>query len=402
MADKRVEASSARECQPDSASASQSHLESTDDFVVLDECEMARGYVVKFQRLCSRSELSVSIHERVSARLETRRHRLARRFSFVEREKRARERHEDYLRRRRVAARKFIERRQGVLQRVQKSEEERTRTLELRANRLDKRALEILEGVEDFEKTETEENGADALSLDSDPVALHQRRAEENLANRIEGIQANLQKKMQSAEERRLLMRAQERERLSKALQQVEKIQGKNKLEEEEKSLRLQSCVQEKLEEAEKRRKQLLEEESSRRKQKWEEKREVIAAREMEIEEKKKSLEERMELAMERKNKIIEETKLTIQKKITEVEEQVTRNRTEMERRLQELAEKMSRKQEKAEQLRVNNLMKKKKGFSPSSGARLTAASPASLADRLDIAAADNGIGALDAGVAVN
>lgn len=45
---------------------------------------------------------------------------------------------------------------------------------------------------------------------------------------------------MQSAEERRRQLRAQERERLAKALQQVEKVQGRNKLEEEEKSLKLQ------------------------------------------------------------------------------------------------------------------------------------------------------------------
>ncbi|EPT29756.1 putative trichohyalin [Toxoplasma gondii TgCatPRC2] len=378
-----------------SPDASRSH--SMEDFVLLDEQEMASGYVVKFQSLCSQSELSVSIHERVTARLETKRKRLSRQSSLVEREKRARERHEEHLRRRRVIARKFLERRVAVVERIRKTEEERAKSLELRVNRLDKRALDFLENSTPGLETE-EECGGDSFSLDVDPVALHQRRAEENLANRIEGIQANLQKKMQSAEERRNQLRAQEKERLAKALQQIEKVQGKNRLEEEEKSIRLQ----EKLEEAEKRRKQLLEEESTRRKQKWEEKREIILAREMEMEEKKKSLEERVELAIERKHKIIEETKLTLQKKITEAEEQVSRNRTEMERRLQELAEKMSQKQEKAEQLR-ETLMKKKKSASPSATLRTLQAetSPFSCDDRQDLATSETGT-ALEEEVTVN
>ncbi|CBZ52649.1 putative Trichohyalin [Neospora caninum Liverpool] len=381
---------------PIASSNSQSYVQSMDDFVVLDEHERACGYVVKFQSLCSQSELSVSIHERVSARLETKRKRLSRQSSLVEREKRARERHEEHLCRRRVVARKFIERRAAVVERIRKTQEERAKNLELRVNRLDKRALDFLESSTPGLET-AEEVGGDSLSLDADPVAIHQKRAEETLANRIEGIQANLQKKMQSAEERRNQLRAQEKERLAKALQQIEKVQGKNKLEEEEKSLRLQ----EKLEEAERRRKQLLDEESSRRKQKWEEKREVILAREMEIEEKKKSLEERVELAIERKNKIIEETKLTLQKKITEAEEQVSRNRTEMERRLQELAEKMSQKQEKAEQLRVT-LMKRKKAPSPSTLRALHAeTSPSSNEDRQDMATCETGT-ALEEEVAVN
>lgn len=67
--------------------------------------------VSSLQRLCSRSELSMSIHERVSARLESKRRlRVARRFSFVERQRRARERHQEYLRTRRFTARKFIDR----------------------------------------------------------------------------------------------------------------------------------------------------------------------------------------------------------------------------------------------------------------------------------------------------
>ncbi|PHJ24975.1 trichohyalin [Cystoisospora suis] len=321
------------------------------DFVVLDEHEMERGYVVKFQRLCSRSELSMSIHERVSARLESKRRlRISRRFSFVERQRRARERHQEYLRTRRFTARKFIDRREGVIQRAQKHLEERTRNLELRASRLDKRALEHLEGMTGGLQEEAEDEEQQAGSLDAeDEVLAHKRRAEETFVNRIESLQANLQKKMQSAEERRKQIRAQEKERLAKALQQVEK---------------------EKLEEAEKRRKQLQEEESLRRKQKWEDIRESITAREQEIEEKKKSLEERVELAIERKNKIIEETKLTIQKKISEAEELVNRIRCEKEKKLQDLVEKMSQKQVKAEQIRSSNLLSKKKKSSQSPSSR--------------------------------
>lgn len=356
--------------------------ESWNDFVMLEDHEFAHGYVAKFQRLCSRSELSISIHERVSARLELKRKlRLSRRFSFVEREKRARERHQEYLNRRRVIARKFIERRELVMQRQQRFIEERTKTLELRASRLDKRLLEQIEedvasktpiNEDKQQKGKEEKEEQDSVDV-GDDVFLHQKRAEENLATRIEGIQANLRKKMESADERRRQLREQEKVRLAKALQQVEKVQEKKMLEEEEKSIKLQ----EKLEEAEKRRRQLLEEESLRRKQKWEKREGGALSKEQELEERKKVLEERVELAIERKNRIIEETKLTIQKKLTDAEEQLNRNRSEMERKLQDMAEKIFHKQEKAEQLRIENLLKKKKAASPSRQARARGTPPA-------------------------
>lgn len=85
-------------------------------------------------------------------------------------------------------------RREGVIERAQKHFEERTKNLELRASRLDKRTLEHLEGLtggaiehlEDEEEEQEEEGGG--LDVE-DEVLAHRRRAEESLASRIESLQ---------------------------------------------------------------------------------------------------------------------------------------------------------------------------------------------------------------------